>query len=60
MTKSLADKLQNIEKAKAKIAALEAEEETDKTNGANGAADTSSAVEEVTKDLKETSVEDKA
>ncbi|KAF3350794.1 Heat shock protein 60 [Verticillium dahliae VDG2] len=50
----------NIEKAKAKIAALEAEEETDKTNGANGAADTSSAVEEVTKDLKETSVEDKA
>ncbi|CRK21836.1 hypothetical protein BN1708_003452 [Verticillium longisporum] len=50
----------NIEKAKAKIAALEAEEETDKTNGANGAADTSSAVEDVTKDLKETSVEDKA
>ncbi|KAM0284713.1 hypothetical protein ACHAQH_001868 [Verticillium albo-atrum] len=50
----------NIEKAKAKIAALEADEEKEKTNGTNGSADKSDAVEQVTKDLEETSVEDKA
>lgn len=48
---------QNIEKAKERIAKLDSEEEDNEdANGVNGKSD--EAVESVTKDLKETTVEE--